>query len=185
MGGIIAPDLGAMTLDGAPMPFGEPARAQAAGVAIAYQELSLLPELSVAENLALGLIPERIPGFRDGRRIREEAAQSLRPLGLGALANFPVRALQVGEKYLVELAKVLRLKPKYIVLDEVTSALHEHEVSIVRTVLDELRSAGAGVILVSHRLQELRAFCDTITVLRNGEVVAEGDLRTVTTDRLV
>ena len=101
------------------------------------------------------------------------------------MANFPVRALQVGEKYLVELAKVLRLKPKYIVLDEVTSALHEHEVSIVRTVLDELRSAGAGVILVSHRLQELRAFCDTITVLRNGEVVAEGDLRTVTTDRLV
>ena len=131
------------------------------------------------------MIPERIPGFRDGRRIREEAAQSLRPLGLGALANFPVRALQVGEKYLVELAKVLRLKPKYIVLDEVTSALHEHEVSIVRTVLDELRSAGAGVILVSHRLQELRAFCDTITVLRNGEVVAEGDLRTVTTDQLV
>jgi ABC-type sugar transport system ATPase subunit len=185
VGGIVAPDHGAMMLDSAPMPFGQPARAQAAGVGIAYQELSLLPELSVADNLALGLIPEKIPWFRDRRRIREEAAQSLRPLGLGALAELPVHALQVGEKYLVELAKVLRLKPKYIVLDEVTSALHEREVSIVRKVLAELRAAGAGVILVSHRLQELRAFCDSITVLRNGEVVAEGDLSTVSTDRLV
>jgi len=183
--GAVRPDSGRVSVDGAPIPAGSPRAAHAAGITTTFQELSLLPDLTVAENLALTHVPRVAGLFRADKVIRAEARAVLGRLGLAHLENLPVQALQVGEKYLVELAKALRLEPRYLILDELTSALHEHEAQLVKRVLAEHCKAGGGAILVSHRLGEIQSLCDTITVLRNGEVVADTDVASVSSDDLI
>ncbi len=183
--GAIKPDAGFLRIDGHEVPFGSPAAAHEAGVAITFQELSLLPDLTVAENLTLERTP-RIGGLFLARAlVRKQARELLDRLGIAHLEDLPVHALQVGEKYLVELAKALRLRPRYLVLDELTSALHEHEALIVRRVLREHQQGGGGAIVVSHRSREIHDLCDTITVLRNGSVVADRRVADVSADDLL
>ena len=171
--GAVRPDTGTLAIDGRDIPFGSPVGAHDAGIAITFQELSLLPDLTVAENLSLERTPRRGGVFLARRTVRSEARDLLDRLGIAHLEDLPVHALQVGEKYLVELAKALRLRPRYLVLDELTSALHEHEALIVKRIFREHQQGGGGAILVSHRSREILDLCDTITVLRNGEVVAD------------
>jgi ABC-type sugar transport system ATPase subunit len=183
--GCVQADTGSIEVDGRPVPPDSPKAAHAAGIAITFQDLSLLPDLTVAENLSLERMPRVARLFRDERAIKVHVRAVLERLGLAHLADLPVHALQIDEKYLVELAKALRLQPKYIVLDELTSALREHEVVIVKRILREHRAEGGGAIVVSHRIAEIHELCDTITVLRNGEVVADGSLSEVSTENLV
>jgi len=185
IGGLVVPDAGEIQINGETVGPGDPHDIQARGVAITYQELSLLPELTVAENIVCGNIPRRFGLFADRAKARSSAFETLVRMNLQHLVDAPVRTLQVGEKYLIELAKVLFLEPKHIIIDELTSALHESEVEIFSRALSDHLTAGGGAVFVSHRLHEVRRFCDTITVLRNGEVVADDALANVTDNQMV
>ncbi len=183
--GVVRPDGGEVRLDGRPLPSGDPGASRRAGLAVTFQELSLLPELTVAENLALARTPRRGGVFRSESRLREQAEAVLERVGLAHLASLPVFTLQVGEKYLCELAKALLLAPRYVIFDELTSALHDHEAAHARALLRTHVEGGGGAILVSHRVNEIRQMCDTITVLRNGRRVFEGGMDGVSPEDLV
>lgn len=183
--GVVRADGGQIKLDGAAVRLGDPAASKRLGLAVTFQELSLLPELTVAENLALARTPSRGAVFRSDRAVRDQAVAVLERVGLAHLAFLPVFTLQVGEKYLCELAKALLLAPRYMIFDELTSALHEHEAVLAKALLREHVEAGGGAVLVSHRVNEIRQICDTITVLRNGRRVFEGAMHAVTSDDLV
>jgi len=184
VGGVFQPNTGSVLVDGTPLPLGYPREIRRAGIAITFQELSLLPKLSVADNLALMDIPRRF-GLRREGRIMDEAVAVLERVGLAHLASLPVEALQVGEKYLVELAKALKARPRYLVLDEITSALHDNEVAIVRRIIGEHRVSGGSALFVSHRVGEILDLCDTITVMRNGVAVADQPIAGVDAGQLI
>ncbi len=184
MAGLLRSDSGTIAIDGHAVSATHLRQVKAGGVGITFQELSLFPQLTVAENLAFSAMPERF-GFRSDRRIGEQAVDILKRLGIDHLASLPVAALQVGEKYLVEFGKLLLARPRYMILDELTSALHDNEAAIVHEIIAEHRRAGGGVIFVSHRIREILKICDTITVMKNGEAVAQEEIGQVSEQKLV
>lgn len=169
--GLLSPDSGRVVFDGAPAGDWSPHRARAAGIGSVHQELSLNPHQTVAENVFLGQWPAR-----RGLVLRRDLARRARPLleRVGLHADPLTRAgrLPLGQQQLVELAKALASSPRLLILDEATSALDDDQVACVFTVVDELRAAGSSVIMVSHRMGELFAVADRLTVLKDGEVMA-------------
>ncbi|NUS68615.1 MAG: sugar ABC transporter ATP-binding protein [Ensifer adhaerens] len=172
MAGVVAADEGQMTLDGQPVTFASPAAANAAGIACVFQELSLIPELSVADNIIIFNPPTRF-GMIDRkaqRRLAEEAlaragAADIHPLAL-------VKDLPLSRQQIVEIAKALARKPRILILDEATSALTAADVSKVFAVLKRLRSEGLALVYISHRMNEIAELADDCTVFRNGSKVA-------------
>jgi D-xylose transport system ATP-binding protein len=171
---------GQLLVDGAPAAFDGPASAEAAGIAVIHQELALVPELSVAENLFLGRLPRR--GFRvDWNRLHRETVFWLERAGVSLCPETPVESLGVGQKQLLEIARALSKKSRILILDEPTAALAEHETRTLLDLLRQLRSEGVSSIYISHRLEEVFAIADRITVLRDGRSVYVS--RTADTDR--
>ena len=172
MAGVVAPDDGRMLLDGEPVAFPSPAAANAAGIACIFQELSLIPDLTVADNIAIGNPPRRY-GMIDRkaqRRFAEAAlaragAETIHPLAL-------VRDLPLSRRQMVEIAKALARKPRILILDEATSALTEADVTKVYGVLRRLRSEGLALVYISHRMHEIAELADVCTVFCNGRSVA-------------
>ncbi|MFT3988905.1 ATP-binding cassette domain-containing protein [Aestuariivirga sp.] len=162
-----------------------PATARNLGVGITFQELSLIPDLSVGDNVVIGSVPTRYGLFQNRSKAREMARAELEKVKLGHLADWRVDALQTGEKYLVELAKAMFLKPKFLIIDELTATMHASEVGIFAGLLDAHLKSGGSAVFVSHRLPELRRFCSTISVLRNGRLVFDGVLSEVSDKDLV
>ena len=174
LAGVIAADAGQVTLDGRPVALARPAAAMAAGIRTVFQELSTIPQLSVAENLLYGREETRLGLVRHGRR-REAARRLLGRFGLERIdPSSPVSELGLGDRQLLELVKALRDTPRVLILDEATSALSSTD---SQWVLDHARAAaqaGAIVLLITHRLAEVRATADRITVLRSGRDVLTG-----------
>ncbi|HET7727633.1 MAG TPA: sugar ABC transporter ATP-binding protein [Candidatus Limnocylindrales bacterium] len=169
--GAVVPDAGELLVDGEPAPFGSPDAARRAGIGIVYQELSLVPSLTVEENVLLG----RWPGgaaLVDWPALRAEARRHLEVVGLHASPAVPVRDLSMAERQLVEIAKALSLRPRVLLLDEPTSALSEPEARRLFDIIRDLARSGVAVIYVSHRLSEVMEIADRVTVLRDGRVVA-------------
>ncbi|MER6157560.1 sugar ABC transporter ATP-binding protein [Streptomyces sp. NPDC001868] len=170
--GLLAPDSGRVVHDGTPVPRAwSPHRARAAGVGSVHQELSLNPHQSVAENVFLGAWPSR-RGLVRGRDLAARARPLLARVGLDVDPRTPVGRLPLGSRQLVELAKALAGEPRLLILDEATSALDEDQVGAVFRVVRELRDQGGSVIFVSHRMAELFAISDRLTVLKDGAVTA-------------
>ena len=167
MGGFVRPDGGELFLDGSPAKFASPAQARKNRVIISAQELSLFPNLSVAQNLALCNIPTKA-GRVNGKELRHMAESALKRIHMPELIDKRIEDLPLDQKYMVEFAKALVQKPSILILDEITSALYREEVAIVGEVVKELKNEECGIIFVSHRMPEIYAMCDTITVLRNG-----------------
>jgi ribose transport system ATP-binding protein len=172
--GLVAPTAGDVAVDGTPLPAGDPTAALARGVATIYQELDLVDDLSVADNLFLGHERHRGP-FVDRRAQRDEAAGLLARLGHGAI---PVRAL-VGSlppasKQIVSIARALTRRARLLIMDEPSAVLGRHEVDTLFDVVRRLTAEGVGVVYISHRLEEVAAIGDVITVLRDGRTVAAG-----------
>src|SRR6187549_2207521 len=172
MAGVIAPDEGSMLLDGAPVAFASPVDAQAAGIACIFQELSLIPDLSVADNIAISNPPRRfgLIDRRAQRRMAEEAlaragAQDIHPLAL-------VKDLSLSRRQMVEIAKALARKPRILILDEATSALTAADVTKIYAVLKRLRAEGLALVYISHRMHEIAELADECTVFCNGRSVA-------------
>ncbi len=166
--GAVAPDSGTLEVQGRPLLRNSPAAAKAAGIAAIYQQPALFPDLSVAENLALGL--ER--GLRvDWRRRREQARALLERVGAPIDVDAAVRTLSMPEQQMVEIARALGADARILILDEPTASLSDREVERLFAVLRELKAQGAGLVYISHRLEELSEIADRVTVLRDGRVV--------------
>ena len=172
MAGVVAPDTGRMLLDGAPVAFDSPRAANAAGIACIFQELSLIPDLSVADNIAISNPPRRfgLIDRRAQRRMAEEAlaragAHNIHPLAL-------VKDLALSRRQMVEIAKALAREPRILILDEATSALTAADVQNIYAVLKRLRDENLALVYISHRMHEITELADTCTVFRNGRSVA-------------
>ncbi len=154
------------------------------GIVTIYQELNLLPALSVAENIYLGREP-LFAGLLSWRRLYARAQEIIDTLGLDLDPRTEVRCLSVAQQQMVEIARALTLDAKLIVMDEPTSALSGREVATLHRIIRELKAKGISVVYVTHRLEEVKDICDRYTVLRDGELVASGDMADVEVPDLV
>jgi ABC-type sugar transport system ATPase subunit len=166
LGGAYVPDAGEVLLEGAPLPSGDPLAVRRRGIQIIYQELMLVPALSAADNIFLG---------RERGRRAEEAQALLDDLGADVDARTPVERLSVPKQQMVEIARALGSASKVLVLDEPTSTLPEPDVRRLLDLVVRLKERGLGIIYISHRLDEVFAVADRITVLRDGCHVATGN----------
>jgi ribose transport system ATP-binding protein len=172
MAGVIAPDEGQMLLDGHPVTFESPSDAQAAGIACIFQELSLIPDLSVADNISISDPPQRL-GIIDRRAQRRVAEQALARAGADNVhPSALVKDLSLSRRQMVEIAKALARKPRILILDEATSALTAADVTKIYGVLKRLRTEGLALVYISHRMHEIAELADECTVFRNGRSVA-------------
>jgi len=171
MAGVVQPDEGRMTLAGNQVRFANPAAANAAGIVCIFQELSLVPDLSVADNICISNPPKRfgLIDQRAQRRIAEEALARAGGEDIHPLA--PVKDLPLSRRQLVEIAKALVRNPRILILDEATSALTAADVRKVFAVLKRLRSEGLALLYISHRMAEIAELADECTVFRNGRNV--------------
>jgi len=168
MTGAYRRDGGTMCLLGRPVEFRSPEEAQTHGVVAVYQEINLLLSLTVAENINLGREPRRF-GLIDWKRMNDSAEQVLRRLNLAIHPTAPLGSLTIAVRQLVAIARSVSLGAKVVVLDEPTSSLTEREVAILYAAIRTLREKGVAVLYISHRLDELYAVCDRVTVLRDGK----------------
>lgn len=188
LSGVHVPDEGKVTLDGRPLPAGNPGDSGRAGIVTIHQEFNLILDLSVAENVFLGREPRRF-GLLDHARMHREAKVLLERVGLGLDPARPVRGLGVAQAQLVEIARALGILDAtgggVLTLDEPTAALAEHEITLLHDLIRQWRTQGLALIYISHRMPELRAIGDRVTVLRDGASVATGPMRGFEDDELI
>ncbi len=173
LSGVIAPDRGEIRLGGEPVRFASPREAQAAGIATVFQELDLVPELDIAANLFLGHERVRFGLGIDDAAMRREAASRLRRFGLDIDPRTRIRALGIGQRQMVAIAKALGQQARVLVLDEPTAALSAAESDLLFRLVRTLRDRGVGIVYISHRLEEVPGVADRVTILRDGRVVGE------------
>jgi rhamnose transport system ATP-binding protein len=185
LAGVHRPDTGTVVLDGGDVVFHGPADARDAGVAVIYQEPTLFPDLSVAENIFMGRQPRRSLGRVDHGAVRAATAALFAQLGVDLDPDQPARGLSIADQQLVEIAKALSFDARVLIMDEPTAALTGSEVArlfrVVRTLLDR----GAAVLFISHRLEEVFELCRRVTTLRDGRWIASEPVAGLTEDDLV
>src|SRR4029077_985245 len=169
--GVHQPDAGTIEFCGEPAKFADPAEAQAKGVAIVYQELNLAQNLSIAENIFLGLEPRTGGVFLDRAKLRQGTLKVFERFGIRFDPDSIVRTLTVAQQQLIEICKSLIRNPRLLILDEPTSSLSETESAILFRVIADLKGHGVTIFYISHRLPEVFSLCDTLTVLRDGRHV--------------
>lgn len=172
--GVHQPDGGELLLDGEPVRFHRPLDADHAGISVIRQELSLFPSLSVAESIFAGHLPVTRIGTVDWGRIRKAAREALARLGLSLDVRAPVASLSIAQQQMVEIARALTRRSRVVIMDEPTASLSPNEVAHLGEIIAQLSSEGVAVLYISHRLDEIRAFCSTYTVLRDGRVISSG-----------
>ncbi|MBV9289242.1 MAG: sugar ABC transporter ATP-binding protein, partial [Hyphomicrobiales bacterium] len=184
--GVYQPDAGAILIDGRETHFATPEDAKRAGVATIYQELLLFPELTVAENIFLGHAPRARGGWLDWREMRAKAEDLLASLEIDDLsADQIVGALTVGHRQRVEILRALSHDARILIMDEPTASLTEIDVTRLFDLVRRLKSRGVGVVYISHRLDEIFAIADRVTVLRDGAYVGWRPVADTTSAELV
>ena len=185
LAGVHLPDSGRLVLDGAEVTFSGPAAAQAAGISIIYQEPTLFPDLTVAENIFIGRQPRQRGRRIDRARMNGEAAETFRRLGVAIDPRRPARGLSVADQQMVEIAKALSFRARIFVMDEPTAALSSAEVERLFDVVRTLRDQGAAVLFISHRLEEVFAICQRVTIMRDGRFVRTDPVEDLTVDVII
>ena len=170
--GVYSHDSGEIQLDGVTVHPRSPQEAEALGISTVYQEVNLVPYLSVAENICLGRQPTRF-GFINWKQIRQRAERALSRLGIQIDVSEPVASYSIAIQQLVAIARALDVEARLLILDEPTSSLDEGEVERLFGILTQLKTQGLGIIFVTHFLDQVYAVSDRITVLRNGTFVGE------------
>lgn len=172
--GVYQADSGSIELAGTPVSFNHPSQAQDAGISTVYQEVNLVPLLTVARNIFLGREPRTRLGLIDLKALNSRAAEVVSGLGIDVDVTAELGALGLGVQQMIALARAVTTEAKVIIMDEPTSSLERREVDVLFGVARRLRDQGAGIVFVSHRLDELWEICDEVTILRDGEVVHTG-----------
>jgi ribose transport system ATP-binding protein len=175
MAGVVAADSGALAVEGVQQSFLKPADAAQAGIVCVFQELSLMPDLTVADNISISDPPRRF-GLIDSKAQRHRAEELLARIHCEDVdPRALVRELSLSRRQMVEIAKALGKNPKLLILDEATSALTSSDVDTVYNVLAELKAEGTGMLFISHRMHEVEALCDRLSVFRNGRHIETFD----------
>jgi L-arabinose transport system ATP-binding protein len=168
LSGVNQPQAGTLHLNGIAHRFANTRSAIDAGIAIIYQELHLVPELTVAENLLLGQLPNRL-GVLDRRTLIRCAMDELARLGEAIDPRTPVKRLSIGQRQMIEIGKALMRDARVIAFDEPTSSLSARETDNLFRIIKGLRADGRAIIYVTHRMEEVDALCDRVTVFRDGK----------------
>ena len=182
--GAYAKDAGEVTFDGRPFAVGSPQEAQRHGISTIYQEINLVPYRSVTENIFLGREHRRF-GLLDWGRMHREAAEVLRRFDVKVDVHRPLMSFNTAIQQMVAIARAVSFKAKLVIMDEPTSSLDEHEVAVLFDVIRQLKREGVAVIFVSHKLDELYAVCDRVTIMRDGRTVAVAPMAEMTKLQLV
>lgn len=184
--GIHKADSGIIRLKGKAFAAENPKHAQENGISMIYQELNLIPDLTVAENIFVAHEPRKFQNLLiDDAKMNRETQALLDSLGLSISTAKLVSDLSIAEKQMVEITKALVLKSDILILDEPTSALSEHEVQILFTIIRKLCARGVGVIYITHRLEELDVIADRVTVMRDGHQIETADWKDMTIPKLI
>ena len=185
LAGAHAPDVGTVLLDGVAVVLASPADARAAGIAVIYQEPTLFPDLSVAENIFVGRQPRSSFRRIDRPEMRLRSEELFTRLGVRIDPDRPARGLSIADQQLVEIAKALSFDARVLVMDEPTAALSGVEVDRLFAVVRSLRDSGAAVLFISHRFEEVFALCQRVTVMRDGRHVSTDPIGDLTVDEIV
>lgn len=183
--GVYQPDAGTILLHGEDARFSRPADAQDAGISTVYQEVNLIPKLSIARNVYLGREPRTRLGLIDTRTMDRKAQEVLDGFGLHIDVTADLETLGLGVQQMVALARAVTIEADVVIMDEPTSSLERREVETLFGIVRRLRDAGKALIFVSHRLDELWEVCDEVTVLRDGRVVHTGTMAELDRRRLI
>jgi ribose transport system ATP-binding protein len=185
LAGVHQPDAGEICIKGERVTFARPKDAIATGISTVFQELSLLPNLTIAENMFLGREPTGWLGIVDYPKMNQLAERALSELGLSLDPRTLVSDLTIAERQFVEIAHGIKADANVFILDEPTAALNAADVEKLNRQIRRLRDAGKAIVYISHRMDEIFAICDTVTVLKDGELVGTKPLTQMTPDRLI
>ena len=183
--GVHHPDGGEILLNGMPVHFGDTRESQQAGIAAIYQELSLFPDLDVAENIFIGRQPVTLGWRIDWRKLYTEADKLLASLGVHLELKQKARNLSIAQQQMVEIARAFSINARVLIMDEPTSSLTLKEAADLFRLVRRLKDDGAAIIFISHRLEELFELSDRVTVLRDGAYVDTRPVKDVTRDDLI
>jgi rhamnose transport system ATP-binding protein len=183
--GVHQPDSGEICIDGSPVHFSDAHESRQAGIAAIYQELSLFPDLNVAENIFVGRQPTASLGRIDWRRLYAEAGALLASLNVRLDLRQKARNLSIAQQQMVEIARAFSINARILLMDEPTSSLTLNEVDELFTLVRRLRDEGKSIIFISHRLEELFELADRVTVLRDGAYVGTRMVNEVSRDDLI
>ena len=187
LSGAYRQDRGSISIDGKHVEHLTPHAARQLGITTIYQEFNLIPDLSVAENIFLGSFPTRGKWFArlDFGKMREQSYAYLERFGMAINPDAPVRSLSIAQQQLVEIVKALSIRARIIVLDEPTATLTSHEISRLFELIMQLKENGIGVVYISHRLEEIEAIGDRVTVLHDGVKVGTWNAKSISTEELI
>ena len=183
--GVHQPDTGEIYLNDQQIHLADPREATALGISAIYQDLSMFPDLDIAENIFVGRRPTRAGGLVDWRKMYREADALLSSLGIHLNLKTKARYLSVAQQQMVEIARALSVNARILIMDEPTSALTLNEVAELFQLVRRLRENGTAILFISHRLEELFEIADTVTVLRDGTYVDTRTVGSVTQDELI
>ncbi|MBV8081743.1 MAG: sugar ABC transporter ATP-binding protein [Candidatus Eremiobacteraeota bacterium] len=184
LSGAVAADAGSIEIDGRTVTLSSPRQSEALGIAVIHQEFNLVPQLTAAENIELGHEPLRGMVI-DTRELHVRAAAALARLGVTVPLDAPVRTLSVAQQQMIEIAKALSVEARIIFMDEPSAALTGQEVDRLFAIIKTLTAHGVGVVYISHRLEEVFAIADRITVLRDGRLIATKERADMTSDEVI
>jgi len=186
LGGLVRPNTGEIYLDGKQIKIASAIEARKHGIAVAYQDLSLIPQMSVMDNIALGHEPLDRFGMIDHKKATEYAVEILDRLEIDCNHDDMVETLSPSTQSMIEVAKALSWKPRILLLDEVTAALHHDEVELLFDYLNELKNkSNLATVILTHRMDEIYRICDTATILRGGETVADVFMANTDLDEII
>ena len=184
--GVYQPSEGGLILNGDPIEFSNPIHAMSMGIGMVYQELSVFPAATVAENILASRLPVRGSlNFVDEKAMHKHTEEIFAPFGLSIDLDRPLRDLRFSEQQITEICKAISLDARILLLDEPTSALTTAEIETLFKIIDQLRNDGEAIVYVSHRISEIMEIADRVTVLRDGQKIATLPISEATPDSLV
>ena len=184
LSGAYRPSSGTIIFNGQPIEINSPIQAQQLGIVTIYQEFTLVPSLTIAENIFMGREPSTA-GFVSWRALRQRTRELMERLSIQLDPMKRVSSLSVADQQMVEIARALSMESQIIIMDEPTSALSEHEVQQLLSIVRDLKAQGISVIFTTHHLEEAMDVCDRVTVLRDGHLVNTTDINTITLDDII
>src|SRR3990172_7850728 len=185
MTGVYQPDGGEIFLNGEPVQFNDTRESRQVGIAAIYQELSLFPDLNVAENIFVGRQPTTTGGRIDWQKLYADAGKLLLSLGVHIDLKQKARSLSIAQQQMVEIARAFSINARILIMDEPTSSLTLNEVADLFRLVRRLRDEGTAIVFISHRLEELFELADRVTVLRDGSYMDTRPMKDVTRDDLI